>query len=235
VGESATTREWRRSSIRDPLHAVASWQGREGSWSEEEFYRVGRSDWADFFSHWRHYERDLGGACVEIGCGAGRITASLAEAFGRVVGLDVSREMINRARRVADAAEFHLVGGTEIPLDSAAVDAAFTSHVLQHLDSLDEVGRYLREVHRVLRPGGTGMIHLPITRPRRSPLRELWFQAKLLHSRRTGGTLVQYRTYPPRNVRALLEGIGFADIELREFRVRSNEGLHSFWLVRRPA
>ena len=35
-------------------------------------------------------------------------------------------------------------------------------------------------------------------------------------------------------VRAVFESAGFTDVELREFRVTSNEGVHPFWFGRRP-
>src|SRR3954465_420863 len=39
-----------------------------------------------------------GGTCVEVGCGPGRMTAALAERFDRVVAVDVSPAMVERAR-----------------------------------------------------------------------------------------------------------------------------------------
>src|SRR5262249_25383766 len=44
-----------------------------------------------------------GGLCVEVGCGPGRMTGALAERFDRVLALDVSPAMLERARGVVTA------------------------------------------------------------------------------------------------------------------------------------
>jgi len=62
-----------------------------GSWTPEDFYAVGGSDWGDFERHWRHAWPELGETCLEIGCGAGRIPRGLAQSLDRVIAIDVSR------------------------------------------------------------------------------------------------------------------------------------------------
>src|SRR5262245_27654952 len=89
--------EWKAWGKQDPLYAVATWADREKSganpWKDEEFYEVGRRDWADFHHRWSPYGvRD--GHCLEIGCGAGRITKQLADQFKEVTALDVSADQI---------------------------------------------------------------------------------------------------------------------------------------------
>src|SRR4029077_9437302 len=44
-----------------------------------------------------------GGTCVEVGCGPGRMTGALAERFDRVVAVDVSPAMLERARAAVTA------------------------------------------------------------------------------------------------------------------------------------
>ncbi len=100
----------------DPLFGVATWAGKEkdGSspWTEEEFYALGESDWRDFVSHWQHYGVSKQ-SCMEIGCGAGRITKSLATYFDHVIAVDVSPDMIDCARRAIKSGnvEFSLIDG----------------------------------------------------------------------------------------------------------------------------
>src|SRR5664279_293528 len=110
-----TTDEWRRLGQDDPLYAVAAHEGARGAWDDEAFYGLGRQDWSDFEARWRQYEPSLGGTAVEIGCGAGRITHRMTDVFDRVVGLDVSPEMIERAKKVAPTAEFRNVNDTRVP------------------------------------------------------------------------------------------------------------------------
>ncbi|HMC71980.1 MAG TPA: class I SAM-dependent methyltransferase, partial [Mycobacteriales bacterium] len=123
---------------------MCSWPEKKGKWTEDEFYASGRSDWTDFLSHWRHYEPAVGGALLEIGCGAGRLSHVLAEDFATVDSLDVSEDMIARARAHSPAnARFHQVDGSVVPLPDRSVDAVFTVHVLQHLENADAVHAYL--------------------------------------------------------------------------------------------
>ncbi|MGH3131088.1 MAG: class I SAM-dependent methyltransferase, partial [Gaiellaceae bacterium] len=57
-----------------------------------------------------------GGVCVEVGCGPGRMTAALAARFDRVLAVDVSPAMIERARAAVDArnVDFRTVSGERL-------------------------------------------------------------------------------------------------------------------------
>lgn len=161
-----TNVEWREWGRQDPLYGVATWAGkaREGDepWTDEEFYEVGAQDWADFAAHWRAYGMPRG-SCLEIGCGAGRVTRELARDFDHVIAVDVSADMVEYAKlHVPGNVEFAVTDGTSLPAPRQSVDGVFSVLVLQHLERVDDVERYLREVWRVLRPGGTMMIQVPI-------------------------------------------------------------------------
>lgn len=235
------TAEWRAiAQGPDVLFHVCSWPDKRGSWTEEEFYDSGRSDWADFLSHWRHYEPDVGGTCLEIGCGAGRITHVLAEHFDAVESLDVSEHMIDRARAHSPSnVRFHQVGGSEVPLPDASVDAVFSVHVLQHLENADAVAAYLGEARRVLRPGRTLMAHIMLAGGRPPFSRRLRDRWRLVRSRAAlarGGehSAVRMTMLTTDEAFAMLGAAGFADVELRVFPVRSNGFHHSFFLARSP-
>src|SRR5688572_20780449 len=94
--------EWSAWARKDPLYAVATApeRSRDGAdpWTDEDFYALGKADWEDFRSRWEQYglARD---SCVEIGCGAGRITGPMAPHFGVVHAFDISEDMLNYARR----------------------------------------------------------------------------------------------------------------------------------------
>lgn len=230
-----TTEEWRRLGKDDPLYAVAAHEGKRRAWKEADFYALGRSDWSDFERYWRRYEPDLRGTVVEIGSGAGRITAPLTGVFDRVIGIDVSPEQLALAGRAAPDADLRLVDATTIPLTDSSVDAVFTCHVLQHLENLDRVTDYLSEAVRVLRPGGTAMIHLLLAEAPPSWARrvraetKLWL-VRLLRANR--GAYSRVRRYGPDQVRAAMQRGGFVDVELMEFNVSSNNAPHSFWFGR---
>jgi SAM-dependent methyltransferase len=109
-----------------------------------------------------------GGTCVEVGCGPGRMTGLLAKRYDRVIAVDVSPVMLDRARAAVDAGnvDFRLVSGSR--LDAVAdgeADVVLCYLVLQHLPSGKVVSSYLAEFGRVLKPGGRAFVQLPVLRP----------------------------------------------------------------------
>ncbi len=117
---------------------------------------------------------------LEIGPGLGRICKALAAHFDRVVGLDVSAEMVRQARELVDDPKVTFETGDGItlqPVEDASVDFVVTFTVLQHLPDRGAIVGYLREAARVLRRGGVlaaqwnGDAH-----PRRYRLRGAWWQ-----------------------------------------------------------
>ena len=89
--------EWRRWGKADPLWAVATEPERKRSarsaWTDEAFYATGESEWQDFFQRWRQYGVNAE-SCLEVVCGAGRLTRQLSRSFKKVYAIDVSPEMI---------------------------------------------------------------------------------------------------------------------------------------------
>ena len=101
---------------------------------------------------WELLTRLLGepsGALLDVGCGTGTYTAALAERGWDVTGLDVSEDMLRRA----EAKGVHAVhaDAASLPFEEASFDAA--TSVFTHTD-VDDFAGLLREVVRVLRPGG---------------------------------------------------------------------------------
>lgn len=231
----ASTDAWRARADDDPWFAVASHTGKEGrGWDRDEFYALGASDWADFLAQWRGYA-DPRGTCLEIGSGAGRMTKPLATYFDHVIGTDVSDTMIALAREAVPNAEFLVVEGTELPLKDDSFDAGFSAHVLQHFEAASDVTALLREMRRVVRPGGTVMVHMLL----RGVAEDGWTwwlrrtkQDVIRRLTRNSAPKTVARRYTPHEVRAMFDEAGFAAVELREFRVSSNNDPHPFWFGR---
>jgi ubiquinone/menaquinone biosynthesis C-methylase UbiE len=231
----ATTKEWRTLALDDPLFAVAAWPGHEHSWDLDAFYALGEKDWITFRHQWRQYGA-LGSECIEIGCGAGRITKQLISDFNTVYGVDVSEAMLDLAHNAAPTATLILTEGNRLPLPDGCADAAFSCHVLQHLEDCGAVTEALLELHRCLRPGATCMLHFLIREGSPGRLKRLRAEAKLRWTRyrdANRGGYSRVRRYYPSEIRSMLETTGFGDVELREFAAGSNDAPHAFWLARR--
>jgi transketolase len=98
-----------------------------------------------------------GDLAVDVGCGSGEDTRDLALLVqpGEAVGVDISEAMVAEATRRADAfssaARFKLASTYELPFKDAEVDVLRCERVIQHLA---EPERAMREMFRVVRPGG---------------------------------------------------------------------------------
>jgi SAM-dependent methyltransferase len=122
---------------------------------------------------------------VEIGCGVGRLTRALAGRSRRVLALDVSSEMLARARQLNPALVnvtwIHGDGESLAGIGDASADGCFSHVVFQHLPDAELTLGYVREMGRVLRPGGWAAFVLStdpaVHRPRR---RAGWRLAALL-------------------------------------------------------
>jgi len=94
---------------------------------------------------------------LEIGCGVGRVGKVLAPQVRRWIGCDVSDNMLlHAADRLKGLSNVELVrvSGTDLaPIPDASVDSVYCHVVFMHLEEWDRFA-YVREAHRVLRPGG---------------------------------------------------------------------------------
>ena len=110
-----------------------------------------------------------GGSALDVACGSGKLTAELARVVGhpgRVVGLDFSASMLEVARRDHPDIEFIEGDALNLPFDDASFDATTIAFGLRNL--ADPV-KGLREMLRVVRPGGCAVV-LEFVRPPRGPV-----------------------------------------------------------------
>lgn len=95
---------------------------------------------------------------LEIGCGPGRLLRPLSRHFGEIHGVDVSDEMVVRARaNLHGIPHAHVHRSTAADLRQfadASFDFVYSYAVFQHIPDRSVVDSYLAEAHRVLKIGG---------------------------------------------------------------------------------
>jgi ubiquinone/menaquinone biosynthesis C-methylase UbiE len=95
---------------------------------------------------------------ADVGCGTGRQTLKLASRGARVVALDFSDAMLNRAKQTASTPQAsHILAdvAASIPLKRGVLDGAVCSLVLEHVE---DIAPMLRELRRVCKLNGFVLI-----------------------------------------------------------------------------
>jgi demethylmenaquinone methyltransferase/2-methoxy-6-polyprenyl-1,4-benzoquinol methylase len=161
-----------------------------------------------------------GDAVLDACTGTGDLAIAGARAGGRVVGLDFSQAMLERARRKAPELEWLEGDLLALPFAAATFDAATVGFGVRNVEDLP---RALEELRRVLRPGGRLGI-LEITRPRGllAPFYRVWFDGvvPLLGKLLPGGSAYSYlpasvRRFPgPVELAELISSAGFQRVEV---------------------
>ncbi|MHB8466596.1 MAG: class I SAM-dependent methyltransferase [Acidimicrobiales bacterium] len=123
----------------------------------ERFWQTGRAIVADALDHSAPAAPSGTDLAVEIGAGLGRVCVALAERFDRVIGVDISAEMVRQARDAVGTSNVSFVvgdGETLAGVTTASADLVLSFTVFQHIATVAVTERYLAEAGRVLKPGG---------------------------------------------------------------------------------
>jgi len=165
-----------------------------------------------------------GDRVLDACCGTGDLAIAARRAgAGAVVGLDFSERMLERARCKDRAIEWVRGDVLALPFDDGSFDAATVGFGVRNVEDL-EAG--LRELRRVLRPGGRlGVLEITTPRGMLAPFYRLWFDRAipLLGKALPGGAAYTYlpasvRRFPrPEDLAALLRRSGFDGVRFRVF------------------
>jgi demethylmenaquinone methyltransferase / 2-methoxy-6-polyprenyl-1,4-benzoquinol methylase len=168
-----------------------------------------------------------GDSALDVCCGTGDLALALADRVapgGSVVGCDFSEPMLDLARekaagRGAGGVRFEWADALTLPYDAGRFDAVTVGFGVRNLADLD---RGLREMARVLRPGGR-LVVLEITQPTRPPLStfySLWFDRAVPLLGAFSGDPEAYSYLPesvrgfppPRQLAEMMDAAGFERI-----------------------
>lgn len=143
-------------------------------------YRSSPGDYAIYSLHAATYEFAMpfvaGMTVLDFGCGTGYGTARLAEAAASVTGVDVAEKAIEAARQgsTAENLQFRridMVQEKDLPFADDTFDVVVSFQVIEHVEDLS---RYVGEVRRVLKEGGTFLCVTPDRTHRLFPRQRPW-------------------------------------------------------------
>jgi demethylmenaquinone methyltransferase/2-methoxy-6-polyprenyl-1,4-benzoquinol methylase len=162
-----------------------------------------------------------GDRVLDACCGTGDLALADERAGGRVTGLDFSARMLERARAKSTSVEWIEGDLLALPFDDGSFDSATVGFGVRNVDDLHAA---IRELRRVLRPGGRLGV-LEITRPTgpARPFFRLWFDILVPVAGKVlpGGDAYTYlpasvRRFPgPEELAAVMRESGFGEIRYR--------------------
>jgi len=160
---------------------------------------------------------------LDIGCGLGRTTQPLSDMGFEVIGIDVSEAMVNKARTKFPTIDFRIGDACDLQFGDEAFEyALFSFNGIDHIHPERRRIQALREIHRVLKPGGLflfsshnswstdvigGLLGKDILW--RSVLSKYFLRSKYLKSKTRYGEFALY-FINPLNQKKQLQQIGFA-------------------------
>jgi len=183
---------WEAHARYDPLWAILSDSSKKGrKWDLKLFFETGHREISYLMS--RLSELNLcfqPGMALDFGCGVGRLTQPLSVYFEKVIGVDISKTMIDLAKRLnscGDSCQFILNEKDNLDLmESDSFDLIYASIVLQHIPP-EIMIKYLSEFLRILRTNGILVFQLPSHHRKEyllgqtpEPLPENAYRAKIL-------------------------------------------------------
>jgi len=148
---------------------------------------------------------------LDVGCGEGQLTAAIAKAGHEALGVDLAEEPLRRARARHAGLELRRVEpGRDWPLADASFDVVWAGETIEHVA---DTARWLSELRRVLRSGGS----LILSTPAHGALRRLVLALSVRRFERNFDPRADHlRFYTRATLTRLLEDFGFEQVEGHE-------------------
>ena len=157
---------------------------------------------------------------LDTGAGTGRITIWLAEKGFEVVGVDISKEMLKKAKGKTQglSKNIHLVLGDIhfFPFKKGIFDSCLCINVVNHIPEID---RFLKEVKYVIRPRGFFIVNFPNLQSPYFPIAIIVnIRKRALFKKRE----IQSRWFIPTEISLLMLKAGFKIKEVRGCAIASH-------------
>ena len=146
----------------DPAGAV---YGREYRFGTREFFdaveRHRYGEYAPWMPKVMGFNDFFGARLLEVGCGMGTDLLQFARCGAKVTGVDLTPRSIEISRHHLDVygyhGEFAITDAEKLPFANDSFDVVYSNGVLHHTA---DTASAVREIHRVLRPGGQARVML---------------------------------------------------------------------------
>lgn len=216
--------DWESLAERDALHAILTDATKaSGQWNIAEFMATGNTEIEMVMRHLARlgYVPNRDGVALDFGCGVGRLTQALGHYFNLCVGVDISQAMIQQAQSLNELPHCQYMATSDIPLPFPADTFSFiySNIVLQHIPRRF-AKKYLRELVRVLKPGGLLVFGVQdsYAMPNLSSLlirlrHVIHIRSRIHAALRIGSGDMQMHCLPERTVKHVLGGSKVLDVQ----------------------
>ncbi|MGB8538260.1 MAG: class I SAM-dependent methyltransferase [Acidobacteriaceae bacterium] len=182
--------------------------------TEEERYSV--YPWLYQVAEFRKHR---GEKVLEVGCGTGADLLQFAKHGALAIGVDLTTNHVELARnRVGNLAVVHQADARHLPFADESFDYVYSHGVLHHCDEPEQV---VREIFRVLRPGGRFNVHVYALWSYITLLKFLRYGSKWKLHIENSETPVHIDLYTGRKLRGLLG----PDISIEKYQCKPSQFL----------
>ncbi len=118
-----------------------------------EVYNHEKDKWGELYVYENYFKKP--GKILDLGCGTGRTSSTLAARGHEVFAIDYSEKMINEAKKKYNNLDFRVMDAKNLAFADAFFDYAFFSfNGIDYLQTDEDREKVFKEVFRVLKSGG---------------------------------------------------------------------------------